>query len=184
MKNQITTKVRITILNKMFGSVEEFERRKTERYFPEYTSALEFCRLHNITAENVDAFAEMFIRPIVDYSSDREMTAFGIKIPCGKIDSDRTIKRSRRTGHRTARDLTLKDYLYIGMYSTIHKYTEEFRNDILKGNLTRAMEVRKEIFRLWKKDLYMRNGDFEFLTELVEAMKVPKIVPSLWKPKA
>lgn len=182
MQNQITNKVRTVILTRMFGSVEEFNRRRSERLFFEYSSALDFCRNHNVTDDNVEAFAEMFIRPVIDYSADREMLIEGVNIPFSNLDSGKTIhhRHYQRRGENH-KECSLCDYLYMGMYSAVYKHTEPYRDSILRGDLSTARAVREETFKQWKEELYRRNGRPKFLTDLVEIMKVPKIVPSLWK---
>ena len=182
MQNQITNKIRTVILTRMFGSVEEFNVRRSERLFFEYSSALSFCRNHNVTDDNVEAFAEMFIRPVVEYSADREMLVDGVNIPFSDLDSEKSMhSRHNRKRGENHKEYSLRDYLYMGMYSAVYKHTAPYRDSILRGDLSAARAVREETFKQWKEELYRRNGRPTFLTDLVEVMKVPKIVPSLWK---
>ena len=180
---QITNKVRETILNHMFGSVEAFERMKSDRLFYEYSSALSFCRNHNVNDDNVETFVKMFVRPVVEYSADTYRTICDVVIPFANHDNIKSVKGSDSIrGARCHREHTLEEYLYMGMYSVIHKYTEPYRDQILRGDLSAAEAVRKEVFEMWKEEVYQKNGMIKELVDLVEAMTTPKIVPSLWRP--
>jgi hypothetical protein len=174
----ITNKTWTTIINALFGSVENYKKCKTQKFYPEVPSAMDFMRNHNVTDDNVEEFARMFLRRIPGTYVDYVEVVGGIFIP-------HTINtygpKGTGRGRKPNGYVPIEKKIYNGMYSVVYKLRCEYRYEILNGDAETVMELSQEVFNEWLSEYTSLNAGNERAMELVKDLTCPKLYPNMWK---
>lgn len=178
MKNEITNKMWTSVINALFGSVKNYEKCKTQKFYPEVPSAMDFMRNHNVTDENVEEFARMFLRRIPGTYVDCVTIVDGIYIPhtLNYVEEKGTGRGRKPNGF-----VPIEKRIYNGMYSVVYNVRNMYRDEILYGDAETVMELSKEAYNDWLAEFTRLNASNDRAMEIVGDLTCPKLYPKMWK---
>ena len=188
-KNNVSKDIYEKILKALFGSHENFERVRKDKFYPELDVAKRFASMF-VDETNVDLFTSLLHKVVEDedyidgvYTFDGVHIPFNISVFNNRYEHGDKPRERRKNKSRKS-NASLEERCYRAMYSSVYAYRDSRRDDIIDGkNLDEIKEVSERIFNEWCVLFMDMNNNRERAANIAFSLKVPALRRGAWKRK-